>query len=197
MFFKLIQYLVKKSFSYDILLNNTLFFLFFLYYARRLEVNYFVLLPIHYMRCLFFLNQVITHYLHVVRTSYRLLVVETNVFSKYWDWSCFLDFVTEVVNLDQGSDISFQKDISDIRWCGIRILSVILNMNDKAVSKFGVGAEEAHSCFLRYVYLHKLFIIDSLNSFCFIIDRAFIFCVFVDSSLDSFQMGGILPRYSY
>ncbi|XP_040935632.1 midasin isoform X2 [Gossypium hirsutum] len=119
-------------------------------------LNYFKFAPPPFERILmkgsdFELSaEVITHYLHVVRTSYRLLVAETNVFSKYWDWSCFLDFVREVVNLDQGSDISFQKDISDIRWCGIRILSVILNMNDKAVSKFGVGAEEAHSCFLRW-----------------------------------------------
>ena len=84
-------------------------------------------------------------------TSYRLLVAETHFFSKYWDWSCFLDFVKEAVNLDQGSDVKFEKDISDIRWCGIQILSVILNMNDRAVAKFGVGAEEAHSCLLRFV----------------------------------------------
>ncbi|KAK8664402.1 hypothetical protein V6N13_084194 [Hibiscus sabdariffa] len=95
-------------------------------------------------------SKVITYYLHVVRTSYRLLVVETDVFSKFWDWSCFMEFIKEVVNLDQGSDIKFEKDISDIRWCGIRILSVILSMNDRAMAKFGVGAAEAHSCFLRW-----------------------------------------------
>ncbi|XVF74359.1 hypothetical protein PTKIN_Ptkin13bG0104300 [Pterospermum kingtungense] len=95
-------------------------------------------------------GKVITYYLHVVRTSYRLLIVETNFFSKYWDWSCFLDFAKEVVNLDQGSNIKFEEDISDIRWCVIQILSVILNMNDRAVAKFGMGAEEAHSCLLRW-----------------------------------------------
>ncbi|XP_022715201.1 midasin isoform X4 [Durio zibethinus] len=95
-------------------------------------------------------GKVITYYLHAVRTSYRFLVAETNIFSKYWDWSCFLDFVKEVVNLDRDIDVKFEKDISDVRWCGVQILSVILNMNDRAIAKFGVGVEEAHSCLLRW-----------------------------------------------
>ncbi|XP_017978548.1 PREDICTED: midasin [Theobroma cacao] len=119
-------------------------------------LNYFKFAPPPFERILMkgsvfeLSGKVITYYLHVVRTSYRLLVMETEFFSKYWDWSCFLDLVKKVVILDQGSDVKFEKDIADIRWCAIQILSVILKMNDRATSKFGVGAEEAHSCLLRW-----------------------------------------------
>ncbi|XP_039050336.1 midasin-like [Hibiscus syriacus] len=119
-------------------------------------LNYFKFAPPPFERILTKENilelssKVTTYYLHVVQTSYRLLVLETNVFSKFWDWSCFLDFIRELVNLDQDNDIKFEEDISDIRWFGIRILSVILNMNDRVIAKFGAGAAEAHSCFLRW-----------------------------------------------
>ncbi|XVF27001.1 hypothetical protein REPUB_Repub14bG0069100 [Reevesia pubescens] len=119
-------------------------------------LNYFKFAPPPFERILMkrsvseLSGEVITYYLHVVRTSYRLLVAENDIFSKYWDWSFFLDFVKEIVNLGQGSDVKFEKDISDIRWCSIQILSVILNMNGGAIAKFGVGPEEAHSCLLRW-----------------------------------------------
>ncbi|XVE88663.1 hypothetical protein DITRI_Ditri19aG0087500 [Diplodiscus trichospermus] len=119
-------------------------------------LNYFKFAPPPFERILMkgsvfeLSGKVITYYLHVVRTSYRLLVAETDIFSKCWNWSCFLDFVKEVVNIIQGIDVKFEKDILDIRWCSIQILCVILNMNDKAIAKFGVGNEEAHSCLLRW-----------------------------------------------
>ncbi|KAJ4836844.1 hypothetical protein Tsubulata_018473 [Turnera subulata] len=85
-----------------------------------------------------------TQYLCAVRISCRLLLLEPELFAKHWDWSCFLDVVLKSLNVDLG------HAITDIRWCGIRILSTILNMNDKATGNLGVGDEEAASCLLRW-----------------------------------------------
>lgn len=97
--------------------------------------------------------QVVSHYLNAARISYRLLIIKTEILSKLWDWSCFLDFVQKFGSLDFCSDAEFKNDIADIRWCGLQILSVILRTSDRAVVDFGVQAEESISCLLRFVLL--------------------------------------------
>ncbi|KAL5755634.1 hypothetical protein ACOSQ2_020380 [Xanthoceras sorbifolium] len=91
--------------------------------------------------------RVVKHYLDAVRTSYRLLIIEPEIFSNLWDWSCFLDIVKNFENLYLGTDAD---DIADIRWCGVQILSVTLRMSDRAILNFGVEPEEAFSCLLRW-----------------------------------------------
>lgn len=86
-----------------------------------------------------------------VRISYRLLLVEPEFFSEHWDWSCFLDFIKESLNLDLVNCAKHEKVIVDLAWCGIQILSTILEMRDSAVEYFGLGAEEAALCLLRLV----------------------------------------------
>ncbi|KAG8656474.1 hypothetical protein MANES_04G142500v8 [Manihot esculenta] len=83
------------------------------------------------------------------QVSYRLLLLECEFFSVRWDWSCFLELVKVTLNLDVGHG-SQSEEISDIRWCGMQIMSIILKMSDKAIENFGVGAEEAASCLLRW-----------------------------------------------
>ncbi|GAV80132.1 AAA_5 domain-containing protein [Cephalotus follicularis] len=95
-------------------------------------------------------TKVVARYLLSVRTSYRFLVMEPDVFSKLWDWSCFLDFAKKSLNLKLGNGTEFEIDTADIRWCGIQIISIILKMRDRAIANFGVGAEEAFSCLLRW-----------------------------------------------
>ncbi|RVW52071.1 Midasin [Vitis vinifera] len=56
----------------------------------------------------------------------------------------------KLANLDMVDDDKFVKNISDIRWCGLQILFVILKMNDTAIANFGIGAEEALGCLLRW-----------------------------------------------
>ncbi|CBI35900.3 unnamed protein product, partial [Vitis vinifera] len=90
------------------------------------------------------------HLLNSVQTAYRFLLMEPDVFSRLWDWSCFLDLVQKLANLDMVDDDKFVKNISDIRWCGLQILFVILKMNDTAIANFGIGAEEALGCLLRW-----------------------------------------------
>lgn len=96
-------------------------------------------------------NQVVASCLHVVHISYRFLMMEPEVFCELWDWSCFLDLVRKT--LDMGSHLEFAKDISDVRWCAVQVLSIILRMNDRATASLGVGAEEALSCLLRLVLI--------------------------------------------
>ncbi|KAJ6289869.1 hypothetical protein OIU78_025729 [Salix suchowensis] len=96
------------------------------------------------------LFQAANHYLLAVRISYRLLLMQPEFFSEQWNWSCFLDIVKKSVNLDLVHVTKDAKVIADIKWCGIQILCTILGMSDKAVENFGVGAEEAALCLLRW-----------------------------------------------
>lgn len=96
------------------------------------------------------LFQAANHYLLAVRISYRLLLMQPEFFSEQWNWSCFLDHVKKLVNLDLFHVAKDAKAIADIKWCGIQILCTILGMSDKAVENFGVGAEEATLCLLRW-----------------------------------------------
>ncbi|KAK9282643.1 hypothetical protein L1049_010862 [Liquidambar formosana] len=91
-----------------------------------------------------------THFLDAARISYRLLLMEPEVFSKLWDWSCFLDVVQQLANLDRGDSADFVKNMSDLRWCAIRILLVILKMSERANTNFGIEPKEELTCLLRW-----------------------------------------------
>ncbi|XP_057977825.1 midasin isoform X2 [Malania oleifera] len=88
--------------------------------------------------------------LNPVRTSCRLLLMEPEVFSKLWDWSCFLELVHLFANLSLGENTELSKNISDMRWCSIRIFSVILKMSECATKNFCSGSEETLGCLLRW-----------------------------------------------
>ncbi|KAK3220425.1 hypothetical protein Dsin_014395 [Dipteronia sinensis] len=95
-------------------------------------------------------GRVVKHYLDAVRTSYRLLIIEPQIFSNLWDWSCFLDLAKNFRNLYLSNGDELKKDTTDIRWCVVQILSITLKMSDRAILNFGVDAEEALSCLLRW-----------------------------------------------
>ncbi|RDX86825.1 Midasin, partial [Mucuna pruriens] len=77
------------------------------------------------------------HELHVAQISYRLLLLEPEIFSKLWDWSCFLDLVVK------------GPCKPDLIWCGVQILKVVLT-GYRATENLNIGAEEAFSCLLRW-----------------------------------------------
>ncbi|XP_056176640.1 midasin isoform X2 [Syzygium oleosum] len=85
---------------------------------------------------------------HVVRISYRILLTSPEVFSKLWDWSCFMDLARQSTSLS-GSSKS-EKDIADLRWCISQILSVILKLGDAGTLNLGIGPEEGFDCLLRW-----------------------------------------------
>ncbi|KAL2575217.1 hypothetical protein GLYMA_16G004800v4 [Glycine max] len=78
-----------------------------------------------------------TRELHVAQISYRLLLMEPEIFSKLWDWSCFLDLVKD-------------PHKPDLTWCVVQTLRVLLKLGYKATENLNIGAEEAFSCLLRW-----------------------------------------------
>ncbi|XP_040370504.1 midasin isoform X3 [Rosa chinensis] len=92
-----------------------------------------------------------TGVLYAVRISYRLLLTEYNKFSEVWDLACFLELVSHYANLDlRCSTPDIVEVITDIRWCGLQIVLLILKLSDKAISNLGIGDEDAFSCLLRW-----------------------------------------------
>ncbi|XP_077240383.1 midasin-like protein isoform X2 [Tasmannia lanceolata] len=92
----------------------------------------------------------VIHLLDAVRVSFRFLLLEPKVFSELWDWSCFLELVQLLKDVTSDDDSAFFKNSLDIRWCGVQILSFILRMSDRSTVNFGLEAETAFTCFLRW-----------------------------------------------
>lgn len=89
--------------------------------------------------------------LNDVRASYRFLLAEPGVFTTLWDWSCFLDSVQLLADFELHEDEELKRNILDLRWCSIQILSMVLKINDRASSNFGLASGEAFLCLLRLV----------------------------------------------
>ncbi|XP_042401089.1 midasin-like [Zingiber officinale] len=90
------------------------------------------------------------HLLDVIRLTYRFLIMEPQIFSGLWDWTCFLDLMQQTSNV--GASLAPRRliNILDIRWCGIQILSTSLKISDRATEDFGLGSDEAFACLLRF-----------------------------------------------
>ncbi|KAI3759776.1 hypothetical protein L6452_07827 [Arctium lappa] len=93
--------------------------------------------------------------LDAVRVSHRLLLAEPELFTRLWDWSCYLDLVHEITCF-HGGHIEL---LVDVRWCTLQTLTVVLKMsdrfirkkmNDMATSDFKFDDEEAFGCLLRW-----------------------------------------------
>ncbi|AET01690.2 midasin [Medicago truncatula] len=68
------------------------------------------------------------HGLHVASISYRFLVLNPEIFSKLWDWSCFLEL---------------EPCKSDLIWCRGEILKVVLKSGSRASESLNIEAQEA------------------------------------------------------
>ncbi|GAU42105.1 hypothetical protein TSUD_350790, partial [Trifolium subterraneum] len=75
------------------------------------------------------------HGLRVARISYRFLLLKPEIFSKLWDWSCFLEL---------------QPCKSDLIWCRGQILRVVLKSGSRANESLNIEAQEAYACLLRW-----------------------------------------------
>ncbi|KAI4324806.1 hypothetical protein MLD38_030260 [Melastoma candidum] len=87
----------------------------------------------------------VAHLLRVVQTSYRMLLMSSEVFSKLWDWSCFLDVARYSKNFPVIEESN--NNTADILWCSAHILSLTFKVNTEI---FGVDAEESFRCLLRW-----------------------------------------------
>lgn len=84
----------------------------------------------------------------------------SETFTKLWDWSCFLDLVKQYKNLDSCSCTETVEIVSDIKWCGLQIVSVVLRLSDRAIENLGVKCKESKTeeskdalfCFSRLVF---------------------------------------------
>ncbi|CAN4116387.1 unnamed protein product [Withania somnifera] len=88
--------------------------------------------------------------LNAVRVSYRLLLAEPEVFATMWDWSCLLNDISQFHDFYLGKNEERNRSVCDIIWCGIRVLSILLKLNDRAIAKFNLCSQEACSCLLRW-----------------------------------------------
>ncbi|KAI8548547.1 hypothetical protein RHMOL_Rhmol07G0280600 [Rhododendron molle] len=88
--------------------------------------------------------------LNVIRASYRLLLTRSEVFAALWDWYCFSDLVAQSADLEPGDDAKLYENVSDMKWCGIQILSVVLKISDRATDNIGLGPKDAFACLLRW-----------------------------------------------
>ncbi|PKI73659.1 hypothetical protein CRG98_005900 [Punica granatum] len=87
------------------------------------------------------------HLLDVVRTSYCFLVVSPEMFSKLWDWSCFLDLANQL--RDFLSSTEQRNGTADIRWCTAQILAIIFNLGNTSAA-LDIVPDEAFECLLRW-----------------------------------------------
>ncbi|CAL4925261.1 unnamed protein product [Urochloa decumbens] len=88
-------------------------------------------------------------FLDATRVSYRFLQLEPRVFCEQWDWSCFSDLVYSTADYSL-VDNSLNCVGLDLRWCTIQILMVVLKASDMTIESFGLAADEAFRCFLRW-----------------------------------------------
>ncbi|TVU30479.1 hypothetical protein EJB05_22106, partial [Eragrostis curvula] len=87
--------------------------------------------------------------LDAAQVSYRFLGLEPRIFCEQWDWSCFLDLVYSTADCSLVDNSLYSVGL-DLRWCTIQILLVVLKASDMAVESFGLGADEAFTCYLRW-----------------------------------------------
>ena len=90
-------------------------------------------------------------FLDAAQVSYRFLELEPRVFCEQWDWSWFLDLVHSTTDYSL-VDCSLDAVGLDLKWCTIHILMVVLKASDMAIESFGLGADEAFKCFLRFLF---------------------------------------------
>lgn len=89
-------------------------------------------------------------FLDATQVSYRFLELEPGVFCEQWDWSCFLDLVYSTADYSLVDNSHFSVRM-DLRWCAIQILMVVLKASDMGIESFGLGADQAFTCFLRFL----------------------------------------------
>lgn len=89
-------------------------------------------------------------FLDATRVSYRFLQLEPRVFCGQWDWSCFLDLVYSTADYSLVDNSLYSVGLN-LRWCTIQILMVVFKASDMAIESFGLGADEAYTCLLRFL----------------------------------------------
>ncbi|KAF8672677.1 hypothetical protein HU200_049372 [Digitaria exilis] len=123
-------------------------------YLLRSVLSYFKFSPPPFQRlCAGLPSQIPSKEVHLfldaTRVSYRFLQLEPRLFCGQWDWSCFLDIVYSTADYSLVDNSLYSVGLN-LRWCTIQILMVVFKASDMAIESFGLGADEAYTCFLRW-----------------------------------------------
>ncbi|KAF3328833.1 midasin [Carex littledalei] len=87
--------------------------------------------------------------LEATRLSYRFLATEPKVFSELWDWSCFLDLLQTLGDLNL-TETTQSDEVLELRWYTVQILSIVLKSSDRIIENLGIRADEAFTCYERW-----------------------------------------------
>lgn len=86
-------------------------------------------------------------FIQVIWASYRLLRQEPKIFRELWDWSPFLDLLRLTPK-------TLDEESLDVRWCGVQIISLVLQMSNTATLELSstvarLTEKDSFSCHLR------------------------------------------------
>lgn len=87
-------------------------------------------------------------FIQVIWASYRLLQQEPKIFQELWDWSPFLDLL-------RFTPKTLDEESLDVRWCGVQIISIVLQMSNTATLELSstvarLTEKDSFSCHLRW-----------------------------------------------
>ncbi|KQJ96949.1 midasin [Brachypodium distachyon] len=88
-------------------------------------------------------------FLDATQVSYRFLELEPSVFCKQWNWSCFWDLVNSRADYSLADNSLYTVGL-DLRWCAIQIVMVVLKASDRGTESYGLRADDALTCLLRW-----------------------------------------------
>lgn len=74
--------------------------------------------------------------------------MEPKVFSELWDWSCFLDLLQTLGDLNL-TETTQSDEVLELRWYTVQILSIVLKSSDRIIENLGIRADEAFACYER------------------------------------------------
>lgn len=74
--------------------------------------------------------------------------MEPKVFSELWDWSCFLDLLQTLGDLNL-TETTQSDEVLELRWYTVQILSIVLKSSDRIIENLGIRADEAFTCYER------------------------------------------------
>lgn len=78
--------------------------------------------------------------------------MKTEIFSKLWDWSCFVYLLEESTNISE----TVAARATDLIWCGVQIVTIVFNLSYRSSESLNIGDEEAYKCLLRSVVCTSL-----------------------------------------
>ncbi|GAB2222234.1 hypothetical protein Drorol1_Dr00013440 [Drosera rotundifolia] len=92
--------------------------------------------------------KVISHLVFISWVTYRSLLMDVEFLAGHWNWSCFLDLLQQLETPSVGGiEVT---DITDVRWCVVQLLLILLKLPRIAANFVLRRAKESLECKLRW-----------------------------------------------